>query len=55
VTPEVQAVLAAARVLVEGRRRSLELDADRPLPGTWEAALERALAAFDEEDRDARR
>lgn len=54
-TAEVQAVVAAARVLVEGRLRSMELDPDRPLPGTWEAALERALAALGVEARDARR
>ncbi|GJE51456.1 hypothetical protein GOFOIKOB_4515 [Methylobacterium tardum] len=45
-TPEAVAVLAAAAALVEGRRRYLGLLADRPLPSTWEAALEQALAAL---------
>ena len=42
-SPEVVAVLAAAAALVDGRRRSIELPADRALPGGWEAALERAV------------
>lgn len=45
-TPEAAAVLAAAVALVEGRRRFLGLPADRPLPSSWEAALEQALAAL---------
>lgn len=45
-TPEAEAVLAAAAALVEGRRRFLGLPADRALPGSWEAALEQALAAL---------
>ena len=45
-TPELAAVLAAAAALVEGRRRYLGLPADRALTGTWEADLERALAAL---------
>ncbi|MFC6790754.1 hypothetical protein ACFQE0_14720 [Methylobacterium komagatae] len=42
-SPEVAAVLAAAAALVDGRRRFMELPADRVLPGVWEAALERAV------------
>jgi hypothetical protein len=42
-SPEVAAVIAAAAALVDGRRRSMELPADRALPGAWEAALERAV------------
>ncbi|MGU3665674.1 hypothetical protein ACLBX9_15955 [Methylobacterium sp. A49B] len=42
-SPEVAAVLAAAAALVDGRRRSMELPIDRVLPGSWEAALERAI------------
>lgn len=45
-TPEIQAVLAAAAALVEGRRRFLGLPADRGLPGSWEVALEKAVAAL---------
>lgn len=45
-TPEVQAVLAAAAALVEGRRRFLGLPADRALPGAWEGELEAAIAAL---------
>ena len=45
-TPELAAVIAAAAALVEGRRRFLGLPADRSLPGSWEAQLERALAAL---------
>lgn len=47
-TPEIQAVLAAAAALVEGRRRFLGLPADRALPGSWEAALEKAIATMKE-------
>lgn len=45
-TAEVQAVLAAAAALVAGRRRFLGLPSDRVLPGSWEAALEAAVAAL---------
>ncbi len=43
---EVEAVLAAAAALVEGRRRFLGLPADRALPGAWEGKLEAAIAAL---------
>ncbi|MGV2345624.1 MAG UNVERIFIED_CONTAM: hypothetical protein MIO30_17385 [Methylobacterium ajmalii] len=45
-SPEAQAVVAAAAALVEGRRRFLGLPAGRELPGSWEARLEAALAAL---------
>ena len=43
---DITAVIDAPIRLVEGRRRFLELAADRALPGTWEADLEKALAAL---------
>ncbi|MCK2057169.1 hypothetical protein [Methylobacterium sp. 37f] len=45
-TPEIAAVIEAARALVQGRRRFLGLPADRVLPGSWEARLEKAVAAI---------
>lgn len=51
---EIEAVLVAAAALVDGRRRQLELDADRALPGAWEAALERAITALRAAGTDSR-
>lgn len=45
-TPEIAAVIEAARALVEGCRRFLGLPPDRVLPGSWEARLESAVAAL---------
>ncbi|MBI1689507.1 hypothetical protein [Methylorubrum sp. DB1722] len=45
-SPELEAVVAAAAALVDGRRWYLDLPADRALPGAREAELERALVAL---------
>ena len=54
-TPEIAAVIEAARALVEGRRKFLGLPADRILPGSWEARLEKAVAAMTAADPVERR
>ena len=53
-TPAARAVIEAARELVRNKRWYLGLPADRDLPDTLQAALDRAVRALDaaEADRD---
>jgi len=47
VTPAARAVIEAARELVRSRRWYLGLPAERELPDTLQAALDRAVRALD--------
>ncbi|MEE7478834.1 MULTISPECIES: hypothetical protein [Methylobacterium] len=52
VTPAARAVVDAARELVRSRRWFLDLPADRDLPDTLQAALDRAVQALDAAEAD---